>query len=276
MGCGKSRAAVPDKLPGVGDAADGQRERLDPQFEEGGGREEDAPEQLEPASSSADAAGAALQELPERKRPVENLMPAPPSADPDPEALALISTWIGQQKDLKVTDAVAAEALTYEKVVLADSSVFEGQLRGEDRHGWGKFTWDDGGAYEGQFDGNDMHGQGTYRWADGSEYRGVWTRNQMGPSGTMQWTDGRQYSGEFVDGRKHGEGKIVWPDGRAYSGQWRSGKQHGFGVTVHSNGRERLSEWQHGTLIRWVEDQGEFQAGKQHEDELRRQILAQR
>ncbi|CAK0824709.1 unnamed protein product [Prorocentrum cordatum] len=153
------------------------------------------------------------------RRNLEGLQPAPPSDDaPDPEVLALIGNWISMQKDLKVSrrhprdkvaDAITAEPLTYEKVVLPDSSTFEGQLRGDDRHGWGKFTWDDGGAYEGQFDGNDMHGQGTYRWADGSNYVGVWTRNQMGPTGTMT-TDGRKYMGEFRDGRKHGEGRIFW------------------------------------------------------------------
>lgn len=215
-----------------------------------------------------------------RSKPLEGLQPAPPSEDaPDPEVLALIGNWIGMQRDLKVArrhprdkvaDAITAQPITYEKVVLADSSTFEGQLRGDDRHGWGKFTWDDGGAYEGQFDGNDMHGQGTYRWADGSVYTGVWTRNQMGPNGTMTWTDGRKYLGEFVDGRKHGEGRILWPDGRAYAGQWALGKQHGFGVTVHSTGRERMSQWQNGTLVRWIEDSAEFDSGKAEVDESRR------
>lgn len=217
--------------------------------------------------------------------PAEELSPAPPSDAPDPEVLALIEAWISKQPDLKVVrrasrdkvaDAVGAETLTYEKVVLADSSIFEGQLRGEDRHGWGRFTWDDGGAYEGQFDGNDMHGQGTYRWADGSVYSGVWTRNQMGPSGAMTWTDGRKYTGEFIDGKKHGEGKIAWPDGRAYSGQWRSSKQHGFGITVHSNGRERMSEWQNGSLVRWIDGREDYDQGKQREELSRREQLAER
>lgn len=302
MGCSKSRIKEQDdsrenaydKMGDVSDQRDAPKPDLALQEDAGGAIEhqdvsvsahhEGSKDVAEPSISTEAEEAAALPHQQQRRR-TEDLPPAPPSDLPDPEALAMIDAWIGKQQDLKVArrhprdkvaDAMTAEALTYEKVVLADSSIFEGQLRGEDRHGWGKFTWDDGGAYEGQFDGNDMHGQGSYRWADGSVYVGIWTRNQMGPSGKMTWTDGREYSGEFVDGRKHGEGRIVWPDGRAYMGQWRSGKQHGFGTTVHSNGRERMSEWQHGTLVRWVEDREDFDAGKQVEEEARREWLAQR
>jgi len=137
---------------------------------------------------------------------------------------------------------------------LADGSVFEGQFRGRDRHGWGKFTWATGGSYEGQFDSNDMNGEGTYQWSDGSTYTGQWQQNNMGPKGIMQWTDGRKYEGQFHNGKKHGEGQLLWPDGRSYTGQWEAGKQHGFGTTVTGKGLSRKSQWEHGKLVRWLED----------------------
>jgi len=141
---------------------------------------------------------------------------------------------------------------------LADGSVFEGQFRGKDRHGWGKFIWATGGSYEGQFDSNDMHGEGTYQWSDGSTYTGQWQRNNMGPKGIMRWTDGRKYEGQFRNGKKHGEGQLTWPDGRAYTGQWDSGKQHGYGTTVTGKGLSRKSQWEHGKLVRWLEERGTF------------------
>jgi len=139
---------------------------------------------------------------------------------------------------------------------LADGSVFEGQFRGRDRHGWGKFTWSTGGSYDGQFDSNDMHGEGTYTWSDGSTYTGQWQQNSMGPRGIMQWTDGRRYEGQFKNGQKYGEGELKWPDGRSYSGQWEAGKQHGVGITVTGKGLPRKSQWEHGKLVRWLEDKG--------------------
>lgn len=144
---------------------------------------------------------------------------------------------------------------------LADGSVFEGQFRGRDRHGWGKFTWSTGGSYSGQFDSNDMHGEGTYQWSDGSSYAGQWQRNNMGPKGVMEWTDGRKYEGQFRNGKKHGEGQLLWPDGRSYTGQWEAGKQHGTGVTVTGKGVSRKSLWEHGKLLRWLEDRVEPDTG---------------
>jgi len=144
---------------------------------------------------------------------------------------------------------------------LADGSVFEGQFRGRDRHGWGKFTWSTGGSYSGQFDGNDMHGEGTYQWSDGSSYSGQWQRNNMGPKGVMEWTDGRKYEGQFRNGKKHGEGQLLWPDGRSYTGQWEGGKQHGIGITVTGKGVSRKSQWEHGKLVRWLEDRVEPDTG---------------
>jgi len=139
---------------------------------------------------------------------------------------------------------------------LQDGSVFEGQFRGRDRHGYGKFTWSGGGSYEGNFDANDMHGEGSYIWSDGSKYQGQWQRNNMGPFGIMIWTDGRRYEGQFRDGKKHGEGKLTWPDGRSYVGQWECGKQHGVGTTVTGRGVSRKSQWDHGKLVKWLDETG--------------------
>ncbi|CAK0910207.1 unnamed protein product, partial [Prorocentrum cordatum] len=144
-----------------------------------------------------------------------------------------------------------------------DGSVFEGQFRGRDRHGYGKFTWSGGGSYEGNFDANDMHGEGSYIWSDGSKYQGQWQRNNMGPFGIMIWTDGRRYEGQFRDGKKHGEGKLTWPDGRSYVGQWECGKQHGVGTTVTGRGVSRKSQWDHGKLVKWLDDRdGRRQPGR--------------
>lgn len=144
---------------------------------------------------------------------------------------------------------------------LDDGSVFDGQFKGRDRHGWGKFTWATGGSYEGQFDTNNMHGEGTYIWTDGSKYEGQWQRNQLGPKGIMSWTDGRRYEGQFLDSKKHGEGTLHWPDGRSYSGQWEAGKQHGVGVTVTGKGVARRCQWDRGQLTRWLDERTETDTG---------------
>jgi len=174
-------------------------------------------------------------------------------ADPEGEGELLAVPMPEDDPSLSQGESNASEepTLTFARAEFPDGSIFEGQFCGQNRHGWGRFTWTNGGTFEGQFDNNDMHGEGTYRWSDGSSYVGQWQRNEMGPQGVMRWTDGRRYEGHFDSGKKHGEGQLVWPDGRMYEGQWHSGKQHGIGLTVTGAGVIRVSEWEHGKLKQW-------------------------
>ena len=45
--------------------------------------------------------------------------------------------------------------------------MFEGHFSGGEKHGWGRFMWNNECVYEGEFECNEMHGDGCYIWSDG-------------------------------------------------------------------------------------------------------------
>lgn len=44
--------------------------------------------------------------------------------------------------------------------------------------GYGIFTWVDGRKYEGQYKGDKKHGKGVFTWPDGRKYDGNWSNGK--------------------------------------------------------------------------------------------------
>lgn len=77
------------------------------------------------------------------------------------------------------------------------SVLYEGEWKGDKKHGEGKETMGDGSVYEGQFRDNMRNGEGTYTFADGSEYVGHWIDGKMQGKGTYNFKSGKKYEGDF-------------------------------------------------------------------------------
>jgi hypothetical protein len=77
---------------------------------------------------------------------------------------------------------------------------YEGQWRGNQRHGHGIFKWPSGSVYTGEFNNDRRHGDGRMQYADGSEYEGPWRNDARSGRGKFTWKDGAGvYEGDFLD-----------------------------------------------------------------------------
>ena len=164
--------------------------------------------------------------------------------------------------DLKVKYGAQIQKQTYGSV----KDVYEGQMRGNVRHGKGKYIWKGGthdgdfyigdwkdgkmtgkgtrkyskhgDIYTGDFVSGQRHGKGKYVWKGGKEdgdiYVGDWIKGKMTGKGRKFYAQyGDVYDGNFIDGRRVGNGKYTWgKTGGTYEGPWKDGKMHGHGKRV--------------------------------------------
>ncbi len=86
------------------------------------------------------------------------------------------------------------------------------------------YTYPNGAYYEGEWKGNQRHGYGVLVLPDGTRYTGYWADNQPDGKGLIVAPDGSYYNGEWRRGKKHGEGVFSKPDGTMLSGQWFEGR----------------------------------------------------
>ena len=54
--------------------------------------------------------------------------------------------------------------------VYPNGSIYRGQMKGENRHGYGIQLWPDGAKYEGHWNDNKAEGKGTFWHAEGDVY----------------------------------------------------------------------------------------------------------
>ena len=118
----------------------------------------------------------------------------------------------------------------------------------------GIFQWNDGSFYEGEIKQNNFHGYGKFHWKEGREYIGEWVEGKMHGKGVMSYLDGSKYEGEFVKGKREGSGIYKWNENKFYKGGWQNGKQHGNGF-YYNKGRCINGKWQFGTLINEINDE---------------------
>ena len=70
------------------------------------------------------------------------------------------------------------------------------------KSGYGIYKYAEGDYYEGQFKGDLRHGDGKYVWANGETYTGQFANGNMNGYGTYTWPTGRaSYTGYFKDGQ---------------------------------------------------------------------------
>ena len=109
--------------------------------------------------------------------------------------------------------------------MLDDNWVYEGEWRGDNKHGFGTHIWADGSMYVGQWKKNKPHGKGRLIHADGEMYEGDWVKDEAHGKGTYIHLDGTKYEGEWVLDKQEGYGVESYPDGSKYSGMFAQGKK---------------------------------------------------
>ena len=85
-------------------------------------------------------------------------------------------------------------------------------------------NYDSGAVYCGQMEGDQRHGYGTYTYYNGNTYVGEFKNGERDGNGTYTYTYGIQkYVGEWTYGNKHGQGTYINADGTIYhSGEWEN------------------------------------------------------
>jgi len=148
----------------------------------------------------------------------------------------------------------------------ATGAVYTGDWLGNQRHGYGRQTWQDGAIFEGEWQENRAEGKGRFVHQDADTYAGEWRNNQahgigvyyhqnltiykgrwrndlQHGHGVEQWSEGATYEGEFRDGQKEGSGTYRWPDGSEYCGDWHCNSIGGAGCYTGEDGRLFSGGW---------------------------------
>jgi hypothetical protein len=94
----------------------------------------------------------------------------------------------------------------------------------------------DNGSYDGEFRHGQKHGRGKYTWNDGNSYDGEWKNGKRNGQGVLTFEDGTHYIGEFRNDARHGRGKSTWKNGNSYDGEWDNERRHGQGILTFGDG----------------------------------------
>ena len=163
-----------------------------------------------------------------------------------------------------------------------EGQIYEGQFNSDgQKHGFGKYTWQDGTTHEGMFKGGFAEGLGKQIYPDGSYYEGIFEKDKwQGPGRTYGLEAGKIYLrsvGTFFDGRivkgtlflpdgkidisgnfnkdllLHGEGIVYLyeDDGTieaVWSGEYKNGFLDGYGEYNSANGYKYKGEWKNGVI----------------------------
>ena len=115
----------------------------------------------------------------------------------------------------------------------------------------------DGEVYEGDFKGSDFTGQGRYSRKDSGSYEGAFEKWKFHGAGRFTDPNGISYEGNFVNGSLQGSGKVTG-HGTVYEGELQHGMPNGRGVMRHANGDVYEGHFQNGMY----EGQGTLRYGK--------------
>ena len=115
------------------------------------------------------------------------------------------------------------------------SGVYEGDWKNGLRHGFGKFTWNNGDTYSGLWQDDKRHGQGTYIWHDGSKYQGNYSHGIRSGYGIYYYTNGTIYEGTWQNNLKHGIANFYYKESVNIGGRYHNNEYvSGTGITQES------------------------------------------
>lgn len=88
-------------------------------------------------------------------------------------------------RELKLADPNASSHLDYKS-----GATYEGQVKDNNKFGYGQFVWPNGDKYVGEFRLNARHGYGCQWWNDGSCYEGYFHEDKRSGQGVHKWKKG--------------------------------------------------------------------------------------
>ena len=86
---------------------------------------------------------------------------------------------------------------------LPDGSMYHGQMRNGERHGFGILVTTEG-HYEGYWSNDKAEGISTFNYFNGDFYSGQWSDDQPNGYGVYLEKDQSKYEGNFINGQKSG------------------------------------------------------------------------
>lgn len=111
-----------------------------------------------------------------------------------------------------------------------DNGIYTGYANSLDqRHGKGKFNYENGDSYSGEWEFDGISGKGCYQWSNGDIFIGSWLSDKMQGEGVMKYASGDTYEGPWVNDEKSGLGKMVYSNNDIYEGEFLKNKKHGKG-----------------------------------------------
>ncbi len=154
-----------------------------------------------------------------------------------------------------------------------DGSKYDGEWKGNKRHGYGVWFRPDGMRYEGYWQDDKPNGQGTLTYPDGRMCNGDWKDgkfvkealkegvdkahiNSVREKKTYVFKDGTKYDGEWKDHKRHGYGVWIRSDGMKYEGEWEEDKPSGQGTLTYPNGEKRIGQWKDGKYLGEIKSSG--------------------
>ncbi len=158
---------------------------------------------------------------------------------------------------------------------------YDGTLKEDKYHGYGKREFLNGDIYEGEWKNGRREGKGIYNAGvnvsvfnchECKKYEGYWKNNEKHGRGKCFDKNGKLlYEGNFEDdmptslypqtgsvrvdetngycvgtflkGKIHGKGNYYWNNGNSYEGEWKNGDKAGFGKFYWENGDRYEGDW---------------------------------
>ena len=169
-----------------------------------------------------------------------------------------IASWYEGNNVVTTIQGIMKDGLCKEEclvTVISGKNQFKyaGQLKDNELHGKGVFTWPDGNEYSGDWVEGKRNGTGKFIWKNGAEYLGDWKDDKSTGKGTYIWKDRdeEKYTGEVEEDKFHGKGVMYYTNGDKYSGSWANGKRHGRGIYTFKDGTTYKGIWENGERI-WL------------------------
>lgn len=107
----------------------------------------------------------------------------------------------------------------------SDGSVYKGELRDGDYHGYGTLCLANRERYQGEWRRGLRHGVGTFTYSNGDMYNGGWRNHVPHGGGVFLYANGGRVNGSWKEGvLVEGDGFYVSADGSKFRGVWRNGK----------------------------------------------------
>ncbi len=120
----------------------------------------------------------------------------------------------------------------------SDNSKYEGYVKDQRPHGYGKIIYDNSSgkceSYIGDFVEGKMEGFGTYN-AEYEFYKGQWKDHKYHGEGHLMYHSG-EYIGTFANGYRSGKGTLITHTGDKYTGDFKEGWYNGTGKLWLFNG----------------------------------------